>query len=342
MFPQESWQTINVELSQLSNDREYQQYQPLLDSLQQLVDAKYASPEIIKGVLEVVKSIQAHGTPAQEIAKQVEGGFVQPSWTVEGNVNQANHDFINQTFLTIVHNNLKDLKKDEVNLNIKVPIVLLVMTMMEAEELVTLQAFDGLNEQIYTDQFSRYQRALEENQFVNWIQRYGNRPQDWQPFSKDSTTISEVITQALGTIEDYDHPLVPDFIDIRSLNEDNSRRNLRHLRQSGCVTIIDSISIRHPIIQRAYRRTQLDVFPNTLLVKLNPFSDPTELEEQMIRFSERYVDLEFFKRYRVDMDAKCDEVEDDLHFRRWLLDQAPKLLPDDEKAKKGWRKHAYK
>lgn len=342
MSTQESWQAINVELSRLSDDQKYKQYQPLLDNLQHMADAKYPSPEIVKGVLEVLKYMQVHGTPAQEIARQVEGGFVQPDWTVEGDVNQANRDLIKQTFVTIVNNNIKELKEDEANLNIPVPIVLLVMTRTEAEELVTLQAFEGFKEQIYTAQFSRYQKALEEKKFVNWIQRYGDKPEAWHPFGSDPATISEVVTQALETIEGYDRRLVPNFIDIRSLNEDSTRRNLRQLRQNGCVIIIDSISIRHPIIQRGYRRTQLDAFPNTLLVKLNPFSDPTELEEQMIKFSERYVDLEFFKRFRVDLDGKCDEVEDNFHFKRWLLDQAPKLLPQDEKAKKGWRRHAYK
>lgn len=343
MSPQKNWQQIKAELSQLNNDQQYKPYRPLLDNLQHMADARYPSPEVVKGVLEWVKYMQAQGTPAQEISRLVEGGFVQPDWKVEGDVDQANRDLIKQTFITIVNNNIKELKEDETELSIPVPIVLLVMTKREAEDLVTLHAFDGFTEHIlYTEQFSRYQKALEEKKFVNWIQRYGDRPEEWQPFSNDPTTINDVITQALGSIEGYDSPLVPNFIDIRTLNEDNARRNLWNLRQNGCVVIIDSISIRHPVIQRAYRRTLLDAFPNTLLVKLNPFSDPSELEEQMIKFSERYIDLEFFKRFRVDLDSKCDEVEDNLHFKRWLLDQAPKLLPEGEKAKKGWRKHAYR
>jgi hypothetical protein len=342
MSPQVSWQTIKDELSQLSADQKYQSYKPLLDTLQHMADAKYPSPEIVKGVLDGVLYMQAQGTSTQEIVKKVEGGYVQPDWIVEGDVNQANRDLIKNTFVTIVNNNSKDLKKNEEDASILVPIVLLVMTKAEAEGLLNLQAFEGFTEQIYTEQFNRYQRALEEKSFINWIQHYGEKPEEWQPFINDPATISEVVTQALGSIEGYEHPLIPNFIDVRTLNEDTLRRSLWNLRQNGCVVIIDSISIRHPVIQRAYRRTLLDAFPNTLLVKLNPFSDPSELEEQMIKFSERYLDLEFFKRFRVDLDGKCDEVEDNFHFKRWLKDQAPKLLPENEKAKKGWRKHAFK
>lgn len=343
MSTEARWRDISDELSQLSDNPGYKQYKPLLDNLQHMADARYPSPEIVKGVLDVVKRMQAQGTPAQEIVRKVEGGFVQPDWTVEGDVNQANRDLIKQTFITIVNNNIKELKEDEEeNLNIPVPIVLLVMTKDEAQKLFNLEAFNEFTEQIYTEQFSRYHKTLQEKKLDNLTDRYGDSPEQWHPFRDDPITIRELITQALEKIEGYKYPLVPNFIDVRTLNEDSARRSLRNLRQNGCVVIIDSISIRHPDIQRAYRRTLLDAFPNTLLVKLNPFSDPSELEEQMVKFSERYLDLEFFKRFRVDLDSKCDEVEKNLDFQRWLLEQAPKILPEEEKAKKGWRKHAYR
>ena len=342
MSPQTSWQAITKELSDLINDPEYKQYKPLLDALQQMVGAKFASPEIVKGVLDGVLYMQANGTSTQQIVKNVEGGFVQPDWIVEGDVNQANRDLIKTMFVSIVNNNAKELKDSEEATSIAVPIVLLVMTKAEAEGLLNLQAFQGLTEEIYTEQFSRYQQTLKERQLYNWIQRYGDKPEDWQPFANDQTTVSGIITQVLASMEDYDHPLVPNFIDVRKLNEDGARRSLLRLRQDGCVVVIDSISIRHPVIQRAYRQTLLDASPDTLLVKLSPFSDPSELEEQMIRFSERYLDLEFFKRFRVDRDGKCDEVEDNFRFERWLIDQIPNLIPKEEKARKGWRKHAYK
>jgi hypothetical protein len=78
--------------------------------------------------------------------------------------------------------------------------------------------------------------------------------------------------------------VVPKFYDIHSLdgNTQDGRVLLRRLRISGCIVIVDAISLRHPIILRAYQRSMLDVFPSTYVLTLTPDAGALQLMHNMV------------------------------------------------------------
>lgn len=353
---QKSREQIQNELERLMDDENYKLLRPILDGILPIVNSPAYAPQVADGVLENVKSVQAEiakGADAYDLMKRVAAAeFNQPNMNVEGDlfqagrdvINKPERDYINNVTVQIVNNKFDEFKREMPNPSIEIDFVLLVMTTEEAEQLTSGDAFKDYADQIYTDEFKLLQDMLAERNITDWIKGYGVTPQDWKPFYGNTKSIADLITESLRDIEGIKKPLVPKFIDIRTLNEGTkaARRSLRDLRHKGCVVVMDVISIRHPVIQRAYRGSLLDAFPNVMIVRMAPTGDALKIVQQMIRFSEQLIDLEFYKRFTVDLDAKIDQVSDSLELTRWLVGQTPQLLPDPEKAKGGIRGEMYK
>jgi hypothetical protein len=342
-----SWDEINNEVSRLMDKAEYKPFRSLLENFQSMVSIRYGSEDIMNGLLEVVKKMQAEtqkGAAPIDLARQAAGGYLQPNWNIEGTVNQANRDIFNNIVIQVFGNNLANIEQEQPETAIKVPVLLLVMTRTEADELHSGEGFKEYPEQVYIDEFAQLQAMLQQNQIVDWVQNYGNTPELWKPFSDCQCTISGLVTQTFADIEGFEKSIAPDFIDIRTLNDKTKteRRRLKELREKGCIVIMDMLSMRHPLIQRAYRRTLLDVFANVLIIRLAPTANALRVVQQMIKFSEQYIDLEAYKRFSLDRDPRCSEVSQQVDFERWLVDQTPDLLPGEERAKAGIRQHMYK
>jgi hypothetical protein len=343
-----SWDKISAELSQLSqvsNQNEYKFLRPVLDSIQGMVNSRIYPPEIVSGVLDRVKSVQAEaskGTDPHDLVEEMAGsGFIQPGLKVSGDLYQASRDVnqaagdINNIAITVFETKLGEIKREILEPRIHVPVVLLVMTADEAQQLVAGEAFQDYAGEIYAEEFKQLEVLLGEKKISDWRKRYGKVPEEWKPFADTPKTISDLVAEGLDSVEGSKNPLVPKFFDIRTINQDTQpmRRSLRNLREKGCIVVMDTISMRHPVIQRAYRRSLLDAFPNVLFVRIAPIDDALKLMQQMIRFKEQYVDLEVYKRFKVDQDGRSDEVSEDFRFTRWVKDQMPKLLSDDDKVK---------
>jgi hypothetical protein len=340
---EDSWQSIEIELLQLFNHEEYKLLRPLLESLQSMIGAKYPSPEIVSGLLEVVKNIQMEtykGANPHEIARQVASGFMQPQWNIQGSVHQANRDFFNQVVIQFFSTNLSELEKTKPNPSILVPIILLVMNAFEAKELASGNALQGYPGEVFTD-FKRLQKLLADNQMLNWVQCYHDNPQAWQPFRDSTESIEQLLKRTFSMVEGYQNPIVPVFVDIRTLNKDYNRHALKELRSHGCVVVMDVISMRHPAIQREFRSSLLDAFPKTLVVRVAPINEALQIVQQMVGMIERYIDLECHKRFKLDCDKLSEEASDTTRFCRWLKNEVTNLLPDDAKSQTSSRKHWY-
>src|SRR5207253_1357315 len=96
--------------------------------------------------------------------------------------------------------------------------------------------------------------------------------------------------------------IVPDFVDIRTLNAD--RKRLTDLRHKGCFVINDVMSLWHPVIQLKYRASLLEAFPSTIVYRIAPIDQALKVSQPLIAYVEKYEDLEFFKRIK-DRDMKC-------------------------------------
>lgn len=188
--------------------------------------------------------------------------YNQENWTTE-TVNQAGSIF--QVYIGAEFSKVQLQSRQ-----IELPIVLVVMNQKEAEELASAQACRFSPEQLQVDS-----QAIEEiTGAENWQQRYSGAASQWRPVvdpSYESMTIKQLVEQALQdlqTQEQYEGILSPRFVDIHEVNYPENRSLLRKLRSEGCIVIMDSISIRHPVIQQALQLSLIDSSPRTSIITI--------------------------------------------------------------------------
>ncbi len=343
MLSVDPWQTIQDELSRMLDDNTYSSVRPLLEKFKPVIDAKRFNPDFVNleleqatAFLEIVKYIQVQdqqGGNSRVLVQQIASGvaFNQPDLKALGNVNQAGRDLI----VNIFSNALPSFKAEEPDPRIEVPIVLLVMSASEANELASEACFQGYPEDVRTE-FRQLQTLLRENNLADWQQRYGEMAKEWRPFKESQESIEWLLDDVFKRVEGYEKKIVPDFVDIQTLN--TNRRLLKKLRNEGCVVIMDVISLRHPKIQHAFRLSLLDAFPKTLVAMVNPIrSDVRSWVQQIMIVIERQMKIEFYMRHDEDEDERCEEVESKLALGRFLKREVKKLLP-----KKDIQENMYK
>jgi hypothetical protein len=343
MPPNDIWQGIQSDLSQLHEDGAFASFRPLLEKLQQWASAQppVYPPEIFRAFIELVRHMVTdvqHGRSIHELLDQVTSGiYVQPEWDVH-NVFQA-HGHIFQFILNSFRGEIEPTEPDPA---IPVPVVLLVMNAAEAQDLASKVALQDYPDQLRVD-FEQLQALLAEHGVADWPQRYKGTPEEWQPFGDvdEAHNIRQMVEHALTLVEGCQKRLVPAFVDIRTVNEISNRTRLMQLRYDGCVVVMDAISMRHPTVQRAFHSSMLDAFPSTLVASIAPIQPVWEIVERMVIVIERHIDLEFHRRYHFDLDSKCARVSSGVDFDRWVKEQVPKLLPDEIKSQTGSRQYWY-
>jgi hypothetical protein len=332
MPDQDPWALIQRELKQLFADDEYKQLRPLLDRLQQMVNVGAPHSDAALGVLTAIKKLHEEtrqGVSGRERVEEIISGYINPSWNVTGNVHQANRDLVFNTVISVFQQAGRELRLPEPK-KVSVPVVLLVMTAAQAQELVSGAAFGG-GPPALQDDFQMLRRLLEQEGAPDWVKRYQARPEDWQPFSAmpGGATIEQIVAQALdelNRVEGYQPSLAPSFKDIYTLHQ--SRYVLRHLRQDGCVVILDSLSLRHPGLQRAFHQAALDAYPRTSVVTIAPNAKALDTARTLsVVLQLQFADTEFSRR-RLDKYedyGACEELSDARRFEHWLLDRVRKL-----------------
>jgi len=257
----------------------------------------------------------------RQVIQQAEAKFVQQGWRPEQVVNAQN---IFNFGLAPVKNEVEEPAPTT-----DIPVVLLVMTRKEAEQL------DGNKIPVtmppnYWQEFKNLKNLLD----PDWIDRYGTTPEEWQPFGTKVKNIEGLLSDLFEELSDkqkYEKLLVPKFIDIRTLYKD--RKRLVDLRHDGCFVINDVISMWHPDIQRAYRASLLEAFPATIVFRIAPIDQALGDSQPLIAFQEKYADLEFFKRVS-DRDIYCQNflsANQRVNFENLVFNFAPLLIPSSEK-----------
>lgn len=335
--PVDMWAQIETELAQLAQDKSAQVFRELVEKLQQWLTIKPPphSPEIYLTVIESIKAASqqiANGAAPRDVVQQASAGaFVQ---TVEADrVYQANGNIFQFLFQEPLQ------KVNQPAQQVRVPFVLLVMTAKEASELETGDAFNDYPGDYPTD----FKALLGIMHGYDWKNFYGATPQDWRPHF-DTRSIGELVAQMLKMLQTrirFAKEIVPEFIDIRQLADD--RRRLIEMRERGCVVINDVVSLRHPLIQRSFRRSLLDAFPTTMIVRIAPVADAFKQKppQPFITFSETFEDSEFFKRI-TDFDDTCRQVDEATEFGSWFFSHVPKIIPQDEATQAGARNQWFK
>lgn len=333
------WQKIEEDMEQLHEDAALLRLHPFIAQLKHWASTRvYNDPNIFLAFIELIRLMGKdvkQGKPVQTILEQAalgSGTYNQPFWDVN-NVFQAQ----GHIFQFVLNKWRDEIEPDRIRL----PIVLLVMSAKESVDLNSGIVFQGYPNEL-RDDFKQLQQLLSQCGLTNWMQNYKQKPSAWQPFRDSTESIEQLINRALERIEGVQKPVVPDFIDIHTLNESHNRNVLRQLRKEGCVVILDTISMHHPAIQHEFQRSLLDVFTTTIVARVAPVVDVLSVEQHIAIVIEKHIEMEFFKRFHIDWDDKCGEICASIDFARWLKNQIPKLLSDDAKVPMDSRKYWYR
>ena len=121
-MPTDSWDQVKTELEDMSKNPEYLSFLPLLEHLNTISNARRSKPDIINGLIYIIKKLQLEarkGGNFRELFEQTALGFIQPEWNVQGIVNQANRDIYVNTIIQVFSNT-----RDKLDLNLGIPIPL--------------------------------------------------------------------------------------------------------------------------------------------------------------------------------------------------------------------------
>jgi len=207
----------------------------------------------------------------------------------------------------------------------------------EADQAVDKSAFENYPQSL-KDNFQRLSDELKQKGLQDWRLWYADEIGDWHPHGR-AQTICQVVRDALAELqqrEHYQRRLIPDFYDICTVANDWPR--LQDLRRGGCVVVVDSLSLRHPLILRAFQQSLLDAYHNVAVLAIAPISHGWELLREMtVILQVHLTEMEFYKRQKDLLDEGCEELTDIERFpkefllrvRRWLgsTGARPSTLP---------------
>lgn len=353
---------VRAEIQSLLGREDYKYLRGALENLlrisyAELMGQPAATPEALKKRLDQIKEMQseiAGGAQPVEVFEKAIADSSQPPpagaagaaprhhYDVKGDAIRPERDAYKAENIYFINNHVlfsESLKEAKKQLDkIPVPVVLFVMTAVEAAQLDEQELYENFNDPVYPQQLRNLREVLSREQIDDALHRYGPRPEDWRPFRDSQETIGALLAGALRALPGFTKPLEPSFKDVRVLTaepeERTNRALMKLLREKGCIVIVDVISMQHPVIQRAYRRSLLDVYPEIPVAKLAPSDSVLRLNEDvLLNFSDRYRDLEFFKRVEWDSDDNCREVSRASGLRQWVNGCVPDMLKRMEEYK---------
>lgn len=291
------------------------------EAVQSLIDSVIGMNAELGKKLPKAADADSKAKVVRQVIEQGEARFVQQGWKPEQVINAQN---IFNFGLAPVKNEVEEPAPTT-----KIPVVLLVMTRKEAEQLDANKISVTMPPN-YWQEFNDLKNHFD----PDWIDHYGTTPEKWRPFGTNVKNIKELLSDLFEDVrqeKDYEKLLVPEFIDIRTLQQ--YRRRLRDLRRDGCFVITDVISMWHPDIQREYRASLLEVFPTTIVFRIAPIDQALGDSQPLIAFQEKYADLEFFKRVS-DRDKYCQNflsANQCVSFENLVFNFVPDLIPSHEK-----------
>src|SRR5262245_235684 len=310
------WESVEQQLQHLRFNVVTDDLAPLLDHLETLpksVPRPIVRPEVVMACAEIAERM-SQAAPARHVVDLIAdwhaAAFEPDPWHW-----RAAYEKNARRVRMILTEGFKHVKLPQVKI---VPFVLVVMTANEAEELKRETVFQAS----YTGLLENYRNVLgrlTREGIVDWAARYGDRPEDWRPFEAGpgGASLAQLINAELSH-EAGQELRRPAFIDIRKLNDQPD--DLKELRETGCIVIIDAVSVCHPDLLTEYRRSLLDVFPSTFLLKMAPFDpvpvfgkDPAHV--MTLPWVQR-TDSFFFDR--LERDKRCGLAGQDWVFKKFI------------------------
>jgi hypothetical protein len=331
----DEWEQVENELDQRLANPTMAVFHPLLERFRQVASTRAFPVIFFRPFIAAVEQMQAQLPQSSvgqmlDAASKLKFSFQNPGWDVN-TVNQAHTIF--QTIVNQVRPEIKPAEPEP----IRVPVVLVAMTSPQVEQLLDKTAFDTYPES-FKDNFQRLCEELKDKGLPDWRDWYAANIEEWHPNGRVHS-IAQLLQNALTELEKGEHyptRLVPEFYGI--LEVSSNWAMLRELRKKGCVVIVDSLSLRHPAMLRAFQRSLLDAYHNVSVLAIAPISNGWNLFREMTFVLQFHLtEMEFYRRQQDILDEGCEELTEIDGFpkkflsqvRRWLISTGtqPSSLP---------------
>jgi hypothetical protein len=322
----DEWQQVQEELGLKLRDPKLARLRPMLENLGQMLTAnpRPFGASDARASIALIEQMNAQLTQksVNQVLDAASSGtltFDNPQWKPE-TVNQA--QFILQNIVNAVGPEIRAPVPEP----IRVPIVLVVMTGAQAEQALDKSAFAN-HPDSFQENFLRLCEELNQKGSQDWRSWYADQIPNWRPRG-GAQTIGEIVQEVLAELQgDYEEQLVPRFWDIGTVAHADNWKVLQDLRKEGCVVIVDSLSLRHPAILRAFQQSLLDAYYNVSVLAIAPISNGWDgLREMTVVLQFHLTEMEFYKRKKDFRDLRIAELTDIEDFRRRFLDQVERCL----------------
>lgn len=218
-------------------------------------------------------------------------------------------------------------KKEEKINTLEIPFVIAAMNTEQAQDLLInkLNNPPGLIEVI---------NQLPKHITIEPEHNYGSSPNDWKYPVSDSSSFTNIVWDTLIDLnvklqQSGKAPiLTPRFYSDEFFAKDFEAftKTWTSLKRSGCVLIIDAVSLFHPDIVGRLNDFHIGIDDNIGMVILSPIESPLNSTKRVVE-KEVHDHLKMaFARFDSQLDKNCEfEISDVRGFKRWVFSALPDL-----------------
>ena len=204
------------------------------------------------------------------------------------------------------------------------PLMIVAMTAAEAELFAPRSSS--------VEPFATFSAAMQQYSPIELANRYGTVRADWKPFAGSPSTIVQLVESVITYMNAQEGPRLRGLwlkvqhyaFDMRTPETRELRHIYMELAQTGCVVVIDDLSLFHPGVREAFRDSPLFNSQQAALVSISPFNADTLPPARMLE-TELWRRLAVaFDRFDMDYDPQCEfGIGDERRLRRWLHNSLP-------------------
>jgi hypothetical protein len=246
-----------------------------------------------------------------------------------------------QSQLTDLYYNVEKIYRAELQISnptsdspMELPFVIFAMTNSEAKELFDESVFvDASIPPKDKEHFSSFKEALYENGInlsTDLNHCYDGCRDNWKPINSDNNIsdaidiiIRHIITERLSSDEP---PIQPKFLSKEFFEGDSSIRLdvWEQLGESGCILIIDAVSLFHPKLRLMLSNSGLSSTNKTAILIMSPLNSYENSVNDCIEdLIDSHLELAF-SRYSKKWDKLCEiGIGNSLALQRWLYAAIP-------------------
>lgn len=194
--------------------------------------------------------------------------------------------------------------------------------------------------------------SVPESQIQSFTENYRNKRQDWRPYIESSSSIQKIIKDIIVSINNNNDTQrkkgykLPEITSVdyseKCFSEDRGIRakTWEDLKQSGCILIIDPISLLCEHISKCLSDAEVLSGENTSAVIISP-NNPNLLEiDELIKNISGDKLYHVYRRFEEKFDQHCEiGIKSKQHLTRWCFSILP--IVQEKKLKiaraEGWR-----